>query len=147
MYVPPYEALVRSLGATPAAIASAKVVMIPGALLKLLLQMAVAHSDFDEERYLALNPDVKAAVERGEIESGHVHYVGFGYFEGRVGGMDDVDEDWYLRAYPDVAQALRDKQVTSASQHFYVVGGGEGRSPNADQLENAMRWKSTLRGE
>ena len=147
MYVPPYEALVRSLGATPAAIASAKVVMIPGALLKLLLQMAVAHSDFDEERYLALNPDVNAAVERGEIESGHVHYVGFGYFEGRMGGMDDVDEDWYLRAYPDVAQALRDKQVASASQHFYVVGGGEGRSPNADQLENAMRWKSTLRGE
>jgi hypothetical protein len=147
MYVPPYEALVRSLGATPTAIASAKVVMIPGALLKLLLQMAVAHSDFDEERYLALNPDVKAAVERGEIESGHVHYVGFGYFEGRLGGMDDVDEDWYLRAYPDVAQALRDKQVASASQHFYLVGGGEGRSPNADQLENAMRWKSTLRGD
>ena len=54
---------------------------------------------------------------------------------------------WYLRAYPDVAQALRDNQVASASQHFYLVGGGEGRSPNADQLENAMRWKSTLRGD
>ncbi|MGA2794053.1 MAG: hypothetical protein ABSE69_11045 [Roseiarcus sp.] len=146
MYVPPYEALVRSLGTTPSAIASAKSVAIPGALLKLLLQMAVAYSDFDEERYLRANPDVKEAVERGEIESGHVHYVGFGYFEGRLGGMDEVDENWYLRAYPDVAQALRENQVASASQHFYLVGGGEGRSPNADQQENATRWNKTLRG-
>jgi hypothetical protein len=138
--------LVRSLDTTPAAIASANGVVIPGALLKLLLQMAVAHSDFDEERYLALNPDVKEAVERGEIESGHVHYVGFGYFEGRLGGAEEVDESWYLRAYPDVAQAVRNNQLASASQHFHLVGGGEGRSPNADQLENAMRWKKTLRG-
>jgi len=147
MYVPPYPALVRSLGATPATISSAKGVRIPGALLKLLLQMAVAQSDFDEERYLALNPDVREAVERGEIESGHVHYVGFGYFEGRAGGAEEVDETWYLSAYPDVAQALRDKQVASASQHFYLVGGGEGRSPNAEQLDDAMRWKKTLRGD
>lgn len=147
MYVPPYQALVRSLGATPSTIAAAKGVMIPGALFKLLLQMAIAYSDFDEESYLNANPDVKEAVERGDIESGHVHYVGFGYFEGRLGGIDEVDEGWYLRAYPDVAQALRDNQVASASQHFYLVGGGEGRSPNADQQENAMRWKKTLLGE
>ncbi|MGO8800106.1 MAG: hypothetical protein ACLQE9_08990 [Roseiarcus sp.] len=147
MYVPPYAALVRSLDTTPSAVASAERVVIPGSLFKLLLQMAVAYSDFDEERYLSANPDVKEAVERGEIESGHVHYVGFGYFEGRVGGMDEVDESWYLRTYPDVAQALRDNQVASASQHFYLVGGGEGRSPNADQQENAMRWKRTLRGD
>ena len=38
MYVPPYEALVRSLDTTPSAVASAKGVVIPGALLKLLLQ-------------------------------------------------------------------------------------------------------------
>ena len=141
------KSLVRSLDTTPAAVAAAKGVTIPGALLKLLLQMAVAQSDFDEERYLATNPDVKEAVARGEVESGHVHYVGFGYFEGRLGGMEEVDEAWYLRAYPDVAQALRDNQVASASQHFQAVGGGEGRSPNADQLENAMRWKRTLRGD
>ena len=147
MYVPPYQALVRSLGTTSLAIASAKGVTIPGALFKLLLQMAVAYSDFDEESYLNANPDVKEAVARGDIESGHVHYVGFGYFEGRLGGIDEVDESWYLRAYPDVAQALRENQVASAAQHFYLVGGGEGRSPNADQLENAMRWKKTLLGE
>jgi hypothetical protein len=147
MYVPPYAALVRSLDTTPSAIASGRAVAIPASLFRLLLQMAVACSDFDEERYLRANPDVKEAVERGDVESGHVHYVGFGYFEGRLGGMDEVDEAWYLRAYPDVAQALRDSQVASASQHFYAVGGGEGRSPNADQQEAALRWKKTLRGE
>jgi hypothetical protein len=147
MYVPPYAALVRSLETTPSAIAGGKTVAIPASLFKLLLQMAVAYSDFDEERYLGANPDVKEAVERGDIESGHVHYVGFGYFEGRLGGIDEVDEGWYLSAYPDVAQALRANQVASASQHFYAVGGGEGRSPNADQVETALRWKQTLRGE
>ncbi|NJL77072.1 MAG: FkbM family methyltransferase [Saprospiraceae bacterium] len=38
---------------------------------------------FNEERYLQLNPDVREAVERGDMESGLFHYERFGEKEGR----------------------------------------------------------------
>ncbi len=39
---------------------------------------------FDEAGYLRLNPDVRRAVELGQIESGYVHYFWHGKAEGRV---------------------------------------------------------------
>jgi hypothetical protein len=38
---------------------------------------------FDEEEYLRCNPDVRRAVERGEMESGDFHYRTFGRRERR----------------------------------------------------------------
>jgi hypothetical protein len=144
MYVPPYDALLRSLHTTPAAVDAAEGVTIPGSLLKMLLQLAVASCDFDEQAYLEANPDVRGAVERGAIESGHVHYIGFGYFEGRRGGGALVDESWYLSKYPDVAAAIRDSRIKSATQHFHAIGAGEGRSPNAELEVDAAQWKGCL---
>jgi len=43
----------------------------------------VSDSDFDEERYLALNPDVAEAVQRGRIHSGREHFLRHGKAEGR----------------------------------------------------------------
>jgi hypothetical protein len=144
MYVPPFDSLLRSLQTNRSAVETASEVTIPVALLRLLLQLALAHSDFDEERYLRANPDVRDAVQRGEIESGRVHYIGFGYFEGRSGGMTEIDEHWYLRKYPDVAAAVQNGQVESAVAHFNSIGAGEGRSPSADQEDAAMQWKKGL---
>ena len=84
-------------------------------------------------------------MERGDIESAYMHYIGYGYFEGRSGGGPEVDEDWYLRKYPDVASGIRNAQVNSASQHFHRVGAAEGRSPSADQQDSATQWKRALR--
>src|SRR5260221_577011 len=145
MYVPPYESVLASLRATPER-AEAEGLTIPVGLLKLLLQIALAHSDFDEEIYLRANPDVRGAMELGRIESGRVHYIGYGYFEGRSGGLPEVDEAWYLAKYPDVAAAIDAGKVGSAAQHFQIIGAGEGRSPNADQEENAAAWKASLHG-
>ena len=39
--------------------------------------------NFDEVGYLRLNPDVKRAIELGQIESGYLHYVWHGRAEGR----------------------------------------------------------------
>ncbi len=39
---------------------------------------------FDEAGYLRLNPDVRRAVEAGQIESGYAHYFWHGRAEGRV---------------------------------------------------------------
>jgi hypothetical protein len=146
MYIPPYESLLRSLNTSKSALENAKDVAIPVGLLKLLLQMAIACADFDEEGYLNANPDVRDAVSRGAIESGRLHYIGFGYFEGRKGGTVAVDEPWYLRKYPDVASAVRQGRVESATHHFNSIGAGEGRSPNAEQEDSAAQWKDALHG-
>jgi hypothetical protein len=144
MYVPSYESLLKSLGTPGQQIETSDKVTVPVKLLKLLLQLAVAYSDFDEDRYLQANPDVRQAVERGEIESGHLHYIGYGYFEGRKGGTAVVEENWYLQKYPDVAAAIRDGRVRSANDHFNSVGAAEGRSPSSDQEETAVQWKTAM---
>jgi GT2 family glycosyltransferase len=38
---------------------------------------------FDEAGYLRLNPDVRQAIELGQVESGYAHYVLYGHAEGR----------------------------------------------------------------
>jgi hypothetical protein len=144
MYVPPFDALLNRLGAGSVALDGAGRVTIPTQLLKLLLQLALAANDFDEEAYLAANPDVRHAVERGEVESARLHYIGYGYFEGRKGGGAPVDAEWYLKRYPDVAAAIAQGHVASAHQHFDVVGAAEGRSPSADKEEAAVQWKLAL---
>jgi SAM-dependent methyltransferase len=47
---------------------------------------------FDEQLYLSKNPDVKAAIERGEFESGLAHYLAFGREEMRLGAPTLSDE-------------------------------------------------------
>jgi hypothetical protein len=144
MYVPPYESLLRSLNTSKSALEHVKDVTIPVGLLKLLLQVAIAYGDFDEKSYLKSNPDVRDAINRGEIENGQLHYIGFGYFEGRKGVA--VDESWYLEKYPDVALAVKEGRVDSATRHFNSIGAGEGRSPSADQQDNAAQWKKAIYG-
>ena len=38
---------------------------------------------FDEAGYLRINQDVAEAIERGDVESGYIHYVAYGMQEGR----------------------------------------------------------------
>jgi hypothetical protein len=143
LYVPPFDSLLRRLGVTRSELGSG-VVSVPVNLLKLLLQVSLAHSDFNEAGYLRSNPDVAEAVRNGSVESALLHYVGFGYFEGRLGATPDVDEAWYLHAYADVADAAKAQQVASATEHFESVGAGEGRSPNADCAPVAEQWRKAM---
>src|SRR3954469_1332922 len=144
MFVPPYEPLLKSLNSTRDEAEAAQEISVPLPLLKLLLQIALAQADFNEDSYLAANPDVKEAVDRGDVESGFTHFIGFGYFEGRRGGMAIVDEDWYLKKYPDVLTGIKKGAVSSADQPFNTVGAGEGRSPNVDEEDSASQWKKVL---
>ncbi|MGY3614455.1 hypothetical protein [Bradyrhizobium sp. USDA 10063] len=146
MFVPSAASLMNALSTKQSALNGNGSIEIPTRLLKMLLQIALAAADFDEEEYLRRNPDVTRAIERGEVESAKVHYIGYGYFEGRQGGGPEVDEEWYLQKYPDVASAVRERKVTSATDHFHAIGGGEGRSPNAEHEEDAHLWKKVLRG-
>jgi hypothetical protein len=145
MYVPPYDALLRSIGTSREALEGASEVSVPMSLFRFLVQIAVANGDFNEAGYLQANPDVAEAVRRGEIENGRLHYIGFGYFEGRQGATPEVDERWYLRSYPDVGSAVRAGQLSSATEHFMVVGASEGRSPSVHYENDAAQWKKALR--
>ncbi len=74
--------------------------------------------DFDEERYLELNPDVKhAGVDAAW------HYINCGASEGRIYRLpDDFDEERYLELNPDVKHAGVD-----AAWHYINCGASEGR--------------------
>ncbi|WP_454618236.1 hypothetical protein [Bradyrhizobium cenepequi] len=146
MFVPSAVSLLNALKIDYATFEKGGRVEVPAGLFKLLLQIAVAAAEFDEENYLRQNPDVARAVARGELESGHMHYIGFGYFEGRRGAGPIVDAEWYLGKYPDVAAAVKDGRVKSAEAHFLSIGAGEGRSPAADYEAEAAQWKSAIKG-
>jgi hypothetical protein len=146
MYVPSADSLMAALNASRADLNGSGRITVPAALLKLLLQIALATTEFNEQGYLDQNPDVAKAVAHGEIESAHMHYIGFGYFEGRQGGGPKVDHGWYLRNYPDVGHAVRDGRVKSAEAHFNSIGGGEGRSPAAEYEAEAAQWKKACKG-
>jgi hypothetical protein len=118
--------------------------MVSSELFKFLLQIALASCSFDEKDYLAANPDVAEAVKKGEMTSGRKHFIGFGYFEGRTGGMPEFDENWYLDTYPDVAAAVESARVASGAEHFQLVGAIEGRSPTAREEASAAEWKRVL---
>lgn len=140
MYMLPLDVLLENLGMSPEEFRSANEVKVPTALLKFLLQAALAQSDFDEKGYLEANPDVAEAVRRGRVRNGRLHYLAGGYFESRQGGHPAVDEAWYLKTYPDVAKAVRAKKVDSGAAHFQAAGAREFRAPSADYVRDAMNW-------
>ncbi len=134
MFLPPYNILSTHLEYAARAKPPESLTVVPKAFLRLLIQVALSRMPFDEESYLQANPDVAQAIRAGKVESGRVHFVGTGYFEGRQGGVRDVDAVWYLKTYPDVAKALKDgtTEVSSAQQHYLANGALEGRVPYSD---------------
>lgn len=84
---------------------------------------------WDEALYLAVNPDVAAAISRKEFKSGREHYELAGRAEHRLG--DSVPADWdeagYLEVHPDVANAVALRQFLSGYHHYLAAGRVEGR--------------------
>ena len=144
MYIPPYDVLLSSIGTSRAELEGAAEVTVPMGLFRFLLQLAVANGDFNEAGYLKANPDVAEAVQSGAVESARLHFIGYGYFEGRQGATPEVDERWYLRSNPDVGAAVKAGKLSSAREHFTLAGAGEWRSPSARYEGDAQQWKRAL---
>ncbi|MBR0650219.1 hypothetical protein GXW78_11140 [Roseomonas terrae] len=145
MYVPPYDALLHSIDTSREALKDKQEVTIPTGLFRFLLQIAVANGDFNEAGYLAANPDVAQALRNGTIDNARMHYIGFGYFEGRQGGTPDVEERWYLHSYPDVDEAVKKGKLNSAREHFSMVGAAEWRSPSPRYEADTQQWKQAAK--
>jgi SAM-dependent methyltransferase len=67
--------------------------------------MRALRISFNEAEYLKLNPDVDAAVARGEIPSGWLHFVFYGIDESRPGSPEVTND------------ALRDFLQTKSTKH------------------------------
>lgn len=144
MYVPPLNSLLSVLNCSRKDFDGASKIPVPAPLLRLLLQLAVVNSDFNEAGYLKANPDVEGGIKSKSVDSAFMHYIGYGFYEGRVGGTPDVDEAWYLKTYPDVMASVKSGSIKSATEHFNIVGAAEGRSPNAQYQAEAFQWKKAL---
>lgn len=106
------------------------------------LELGFGPCDFNETTYLALHPDVAAAVTRGAVGSGVAHYLRFGEKEGRrvsAACIPEVarpappercafHESEYLQLNPDVARAVAMGQFGSGKAHFDRFGLSEGRA-------------------
>ncbi len=144
MYLPPLNSILNVIKCSRKDFESSKNLSVPAPLLRLLLQLAVVNSDFNEAGYIKANPDVEGGIKSKTVDSAVLHYIGYGYFEGRLGATPDVDETWYLRNYPDVLTAVKSGEVKSATEHFNIIGAAEGRSPNAQYVAEALQWKKAL---
>jgi cyclophilin family peptidyl-prolyl cis-trans isomerase len=80
---------------------------------------------FDERYYLAMNPDVAAAVRRGTYTSGWQHFNAIGQVQGRS-ATPYFNEKLYRQLYPAVDLAVRHKMFKSGWQHFILYGAKQG---------------------
>jgi len=142
MYIPYYDAILHSIGTSRDELKNKKEIAIPVSLFKFLLKIALDNNEFNLSGYLAANRDIQDAVKCGQVPDPKVHYVNFGFFEGRRGATPAVDESWYRRAYPDIGQALRKGEIASGSEHFDAIGAEEFRAPSASYVADAAEWKT-----
>jgi hypothetical protein len=91
--------------------------------------------NWDEQAYLAANPDVSALIAEGKVQNGFEHYRSAGFFEFRVGGFPAWNESAYLADNPDVVPLIRQGLLASGYEHYVKQGKTEGRRKGL-----AMRW-------
>jgi hypothetical protein len=119
-------------------------VPVPASLLKELLVMAASSQPFDEDFYLDTYPDIRKAMDEGQISSARTHFVEQGFLEGRFGSKPDVDEGHYKLTYPDVAAAINAGSVSSALEHYIRAGAFESRNPTKERTKSIARWMTII---
>jgi len=93
---------------------------------------------FDEDWYLDRYPDVRKAVAEKKLASGWQHYVEFGYFEGRLPGLDGFDARRYIERYPDLAHLAQRRDFEDAAvSHFLAHGFREGRRGSSIEVSTS----------
>ena len=93
---------------------------------------AVMAEAFDEQTYLSIHEDVRAAVDSGVLVSGLQHFLLYGHHEGRTASVRPVpawEEDTYLAGNPDVADAVRRGDIINGLEHYVRCGQFETRLP------------------
>jgi hypothetical protein len=83
---------------------------------------------FDEGDYLALNPDVREAVQRGVFESGLAHLIQFGQFENRVTTFTGTAGNDLIRGFGEARYFYPTSYelVSDDPYDYAVIGTGTG---------------------
>ncbi len=89
---------------------------------------------YDEEYYLANNPDVVRVISNGLYRNGFDHLIRTGLFQGR-NPSPLYNETAYLSENPDVAGAVARGEIRSGFEHFLQFGFYEGRDRRAAQFD------------
>lgn len=105
------------------------------AVIQIVRDMKIVHEvypegayQFDEDAYCAANPEVAEAVRAGRIPSGHVHYAGFGFREGRDGpmrrltapGRTDLNFFWQDTTLKQIGPASYYLRIVQADGHVAI---------------------------
>jgi hypothetical protein len=114
-------------------------------VIKAVLCAAAASLPFDREFYLRTYPDIRGAFEVGKIKDLRIHFIEFGYLEGRMGAQPEFDEDFYKSLYPDIAAAIANGEVKSALDHYIYAGSFEGRHATLAAMETNKWWAEIFR--
>ncbi len=132
------------IGLEPDNLVAGQTVQLDGAVVRKLVEMALASTEIDEDQYLR-SADIKKAFDDGEIKSLVGHYTSTGFFERRFVPSADFDSTWYLQNYPDVRMALESGEIDNAKQHYLEMGWIEWRSPSAAAIEQVGTWRRLLK--
>jgi GT2 family glycosyltransferase len=98
--------------------------------------------NFDENKYLDANPDIKEAVENGDFKSGLDHLEKVGLEEIKNGRkfhpeFEPYNEEKYLEIFPDIKEAVEKGLFNSGFEHFCLYGYNE--------IINGLRnWPKTI---
>jgi hypothetical protein len=87
---------------------------------------------FDEETYLAQNPDIAPLVRspnnpNAPFASGLDQFIQFGYEGGRTRVSPEYNEDFYLENNSELRSFVQNGTFKSGYQHFIQFGNKEGR--------------------
>jgi hypothetical protein len=91
--------------------------------------------DWNEQAYLAANPDVPAMIDEGKFQNGFDHYRLLGFLEFRRSGFPSWDEEAYLAANPDLLPLIKQGVFASGYEQYVKQGKAEGRRKGLP-----MRW-------
>ncbi len=127
MVIPPYASILNRKLVVPST--RAAYFAVDEHFLVELMMPRVEKIRVDEKWYLAVHPDVGAAIESGAVAGAKAHYCRYGYYEHRMPYPVKVDENWYINEYPDVRAAVAAKSFQSGQEHFEMLGYREGRFP------------------
>lgn len=102
---------------------------------------------FDEEHYLAANPDIVKGISDGHFVDGYHHYVMHGRQEGRE-AAPAFAEAWYLCAYPMARHDIDQGRARDARDHYQRLGRFRGYLPNpaAPRPDDPSRLRSRFGG-
>ncbi|HEY9848990.1 MAG TPA: tyrosinase family protein [Leptolyngbyaceae cyanobacterium] len=101
----------------------------------------VIAENFDSAYYEYKNPDVAAAVARGDFISSLAHFVRHGMFEGRDPSRL-FNGTTYGATNPDVQAAVNAGTLPSNFAHFLLIGAAEGRNTSAGTAANYKMGKT-----